>query len=223
MNITEYADAEMMSIALVGRIASDLRTALSNRDRALLVVPGGETPGPIFDDLCGARVEWDRVDVLLSDERWRPEAHIRSNTRLVRERLLVDGAAAANYLPMYARTETPEEAVDELAAAIEPCLPISVMLLGMGEDMHTASLFRGADNFERALDRDAPILLPMRLDGEPEPRVTLAAHVLDGAMRKHLVITGDAKRKALEKARTMSPYDAPVAAVMDDLEVHWAP
>ena len=223
MNVVEYADAEMMAMALADKLASDLRAALQQQDRVLLVVPGGETPGPVFDDLCAVDIAWDRVDVLLSDERWRPEEHIRSNTRLVRQRLLVDKAAAARQLHMYARTEAPEEAVADLAAALQPSLPISVLLLGMGTDGHTASLFRQADNLALALTRDAPVLVPMRVPDEPEPRVTLAAHVLNGAMSKHLVITGDVKRAALDRARGMAPAEMPIAAVLNDMTVHWAP
>lgn len=223
MNIIDYPDAEMLAIGLADTLASALRTALANADRVLFVVPGGTTPGPIFDALCDTSLDWDRVDVLLSDERWRPEVHVRSNTRLIRERLLTGRAAAARYLPLYAKASQPEEVLAELEANISPVLPIDVCLLGMGEDMHTASLFPGADNLEAALERRAPILVPMRVDGAEEPRVTLSARVLNGAVAKHLVITGDKKRRAVERAQHTRAVDAPVAAVLDDMTVHWAP
>ncbi|QYX55238.1 6-phosphogluconolactonase [Roseovarius sp. SCSIO 43702] len=222
MNLIEHTDSEMMALAVANRLAGDLNTALETRDRALLVVPGGSTPGPIFDVLCAARLDWGRVVVTLSDERWRPEAHIRSNTRLIRERLLVERAAEAEFVPLYKRTETPEEAIEELAAGLEPHLPVSVLLLGMGADMHTASLFPKGDRIEEAMGRDAPILVPMRVEGEPEPRVTLSARVLNDAMCKHLVITGDAKRGALMRAQASSPLQAPIAAFLEDMDVHWA-
>jgi 6-phosphogluconolactonase len=223
MNIIDYPDAYMLAIGLADTLASALRTALANEDRVLFVVPGGTTPGPVFDALCDTSLDWDRVDVLLSDERWRPEVHVRSNTRLLRERLLTGRAAAARYLPLYAKAAEPEEVLAELESNISPALPIDVCLLGMGEDMHTASLFPGADNLETALERRAPILVPMRVDGAEEPRVTLSARVLNGAVAKHLVITGDKKRRAVERARHMRPEEAPVAAVLDDMTVHWAP
>ncbi|MEQ8901898.1 MAG: 6-phosphogluconolactonase [Roseovarius sp.] len=223
MNIIDYPDAEMLAIGLADELASALRTALANEERVLFVVPGGTTPGPVFDALCETGLDWDRVDVLLSDERWRPEVHVRSNTRLIRERLLTGRAAAARYLPLYAKAQDPEEVLAELEANISPALPIDVCLLGMGEDMHTASLFPGADNLEAALERRAPILVPMRVDGEEEPRVTLSARVLNGAVAKHLVITGDKKRRAVERAQHTRPVEAPVAAVLDDMTVHWAP
>ena len=223
MNIIDYPDAEMLAIGLADELASALRTALANEERVLFVVPGGTTPGPIFDALCETSLDWDRVDVLLSDERWRPEVHVRSNTRLIRERLLTGRAAAARYLPLYAKAAEPEEVLAELEANISPVLPIDVCLLGMGEDMHIASLFPGADNLEDALARRAPILVPMRVDGAEEPRVTLSARVLNGAVAKHLVITGDKKRRAVERAQHMRAIEAPVAAVLDDMTVHWAP
>lgn len=223
MSFVEYADSEMLAIAVANELAGELKAALDHQERAVFVVPGGTTPGPIFDDLCDADLDWSRVDVLLSDERWLPEAHIRSNTRLIRERLLTGRAAKARYLSLYARAETPEAVLAELEANIAPNLPIAVCLLGMGADMHTASIFPGADKLEEALAPRAPILVPMRAPNVPEVRVTLSAHVLDEALCKHIVITGDQKRAAIERARYMRPVDAPIAAVLSGATVHWAP
>ncbi|MGR3545614.1 MAG: 6-phosphogluconolactonase [Roseovarius sp.] len=223
MTFVDYADDEMLAMGLVDVLSSDLRNALRSRDRVLFVVPGGTTPGPIFDGLCGLDLDWHRVDILLSDERWRPEVHLRSNTRLLRERLLRDRAAAARYLPLYAKSPEPEAVLAELETNIAPALPIDVCLLGMGADMHTASLFPGADRLTDALAEDAPILVPMRAPGLEEPRVTLSARLLDGALCKHIVITGAQKRAALERAQHMRPLEAPIAAVLAGATVHWCP
>lgn len=222
MNFIEYADREMLALDLAGQLAGDLTLALEHEDRVLLVVPGGETPGPVFDNLCAADLDWARVDVLLSDERWLPEVHVRSNTRMLRQRLLVNRAAKARYLPLYAKAKTPEEVLPELEANITPRLPIAVLLLGMGVDMHTASLIPGADRLEDALEDHAPVLMPMRGGGAPEPRVTLSARVLDAALAKHLIITGQQKRAAFERAQAMTRMQAPVVAVLDEMQVHWA-
>jgi 6-phosphogluconolactonase len=139
----------------------------------------------------------------------------------LRQRLLVNRAAAANYVPLYAPTETPEESMDLLAKGIQPVLPLSVLILGMGADMHTASLFPGADKLAEAMADESPVLLPMRAPGAPEPRITLSARVLQGALKTHIVIIGAEKRAALEKARTLDPMEAPVAAVLDNAEIHW--
>lgn len=222
MNLIEYPDSEMMMIDLAQTLVGELNTCLMKHEWASFAVPGGTTPGPIFDVMCAANLDWDRVHVMLTDERWVPEDSPRSNTRLLRERLLVDRAAAAQYVPLYADAETPEEALDGLSEGIARELPISVMLLGMGADMHTASLFPGADRLADGLAEDAPCLLPMRADGAPEPRITLTAPVLKGAMSRHLVIIGADKRAALERAKNMSPLEAPVAAILPGTTVHWA-
>lgn len=223
MNLVEYADSEMMMINLANQIAGEIGTCLRQHDRASLAVPGGTTPGPIFDALCDADLDWPRVHVLLTDERWVPEDHARSNTRLIRQRLLVERAAEAVYVPLYRDTPLPEDALDELTEAILPELPISVLLLGMGADMHTASLFPGADRLDEALRKDAPPVMPMRAPGAPEARITLTAPVLTGAMSIHVLITGADKRAAIETARKLTPEEAPIALVLRDATVHWAP
>jgi len=108
MELVTYADSEMMMIEIAQRLAGELRQALQASEQASIAVPGGTTPGPIFDSLCAADLDWDRVSVMLTDERWVAEESPRSNTRLLRQRLLVNKAAAARYLPLYAPTPMPE-------------------------------------------------------------------------------------------------------------------
>ncbi len=221
MKLVEYPDAEMMMMELADTLAGEIKTALLMHDRVSLAVPGGTTPGPIFDSLCGVDLDWANVHVMLTDERWVPESSERSNTRLLRERLLTNHAAAATYIPLYADAETPEEKLPELAAVVKDELPISVMLLGMGADMHTASIFPGADQLDLALHGD-DLLVAMRAPGAPEPRITLSAKVLKSAMNRHIVIVGGEKRDALERARHLPPEQAPVAAILNGTTVHWA-
>lgn len=223
MNFMDYPDDELMAVHLANTLAGELTAALEHKERVLFVVPGGTTPGPVFDSLCDADLDWARVDVLPSDERWLPEVHVRSNSRLIRERLLTGRAAKANFLPLYRKSEAPEPVLEEMEDGISPALPINVCLLGMGTDMHTASLFPGADNLEKALDRYAPVLVPMRAPDVPEPRVTLSARVLRDALALHVVITGQAKKAALDRARSLEWAKAPVAAVLEEATVHWAP
>ncbi len=221
MKLIEYPDAEMMMMDLADTLASELKNCLLVHEHASFAVPGGTTPGPIFDSLCAVDLDWSRVHVMLTDERWVPETSERSNTRLLRERLLIERAAGAKYVPLYAEADTPEEKLDELADALTPELPISVLLLGMGADMHTASIFPGADQLEHALHGNDR-LVAMRAPGAPEPRITLSAKVLKAAMSRHIVIVGGEKRAALERARQLPPEEAPVAAVLNGSIVHWA-
>ncbi len=223
MNLIEYPDQDMMMLTLADLLASELVMALEHAERARMAVPGGTTPGPIFDALCAADLEWARVDVMLTDERWVPETHPRSNSALLRQRLLTSRAAKANLIPLYQPAETPEQVVDQLSAGVEACLPLDIALLGMGADMHTASLFPGSEQLRGALSSDAPAVLPVSLQDDPEQRITLSARALNSAVNKHLIITGAAKRDAL--ARAMDAEDAleaPIKAVLGAITVHWA-
>ncbi|WP_089231993.1 6-phosphogluconolactonase [Tropicimonas sediminicola] len=222
MKFIEYPDRDLMMINLADRLSSELKNTLLTQDRATLCVPGGTTPGPAFDSLSASKLDWSRVTVLLGDERWVPEDHPRSNTRLVRKRLLVNQAASARLQSLYMDAPTPEDALEELGQQVEAVLPITVLLLGMGGDMHTASLFPGADRLEEALSDDAPPVMALRAEAAGEPRMTLTAPVLQGALSTHILITGPEKRAALEKARSLSPREAPVKAVLGDATVHWA-
>ena len=222
MRLEVYPDRDLMMLRLADIIAGQLGDFLRRDGKATLSVPGGTTPGPIFDTLSGVDLDWANVAVVLTDERWVPESSERSNTRLVRQRLIRGRAAQARLVPLYAPAETPEEILTALEDGLRPHLPISVLLLGMGADMHTASLFPGADRLEEALSPNAPLLLPMRAEAAGEPRVTLTAPVLKGAFHTHILITGAEKRAALERARTLSPVEAPVRAVLDTATVHWA-
>lgn len=223
MKFSEYPDRDMLAIDVATAIAGDLEMHLLHHDAAALAVAGGTSPAPIFDDLCAADLDWSRVHVMATDERWVPMESDRSNARLIRERLLTDRAAAAHFLPFHIPAREPEEVLAEVETQIIPNLPLSVVLLGMGEDMHTASLFPGVAGLEQALAANAPILSVLRPDSQPEPRVSLSAPVLDGALSKHLVIYGEAKRKALDKALSLPPEQAPIQAVLTEITVHWAP
>ncbi|WP_037315808.1 6-phosphogluconolactonase [Ruegeria halocynthiae] len=222
MNIQEYADRDMLAIDVANEIAGDLESALLHHDMVSLAVPGGTTPGPIFDGLCAADLEWDRVRVLPTDERCVPGDHDRSNERLIRERLLTSRASVAQYIPLYAPGKDPDEVLPEIESLINPVLPLSVLVLGMGEDMHTASLFPGMQGLAAALDTRAPTLAVARPEVQPEARITLTAPVLDGALSKHLIVYGAAKRDALNRAMSLPPEEAPIAAVLSGMTVHWA-
>ena len=218
----EYKDREELISSVAKILAFDLIASIKDRDNIMFSVPGGSTPGPIFDKLCEFDLDWKRVSIILNDERWVPESNERSNTKLLRERLLIKKATLATYMSMYSDTTTPELGIPRLKERIEPILPISVLLFGMGTDMHTASLFPGGDNLEEALSNNAPTLLPMRAAGATEARMTLTARVLNSSRFKHLVIFGEDKRIAFEKAIDLPNSIAPISAILPGAIVHWA-
>ena len=212
----------MLFLTLANQLAEALKTTLLHNETASLAVSGGTSPGPVFDALCAAELDWTRVRICPTDERWVPEDHPRSNAQMIRARLLQGRAADAEFLPLYAPAEQPEEVLPDLEAQIAPQLPLSAIMLGMGADMHVASLFPGAPGLADGLAPDAPALVAQRPEPQPETRISLSARAIGGAMSKHLLILGQDKREALEQATTLPPERAPVNAVLLGTTVHWA-
>lgn len=222
MEFLEYPDRDMAAMRIADMLAGKLRELLSHQEKVSFAVPGGSTPGPIFDVLSAADLDWARVTIMLTDERWVTPDSPRSNAGLISTRLLQGHAAAASFQPFYKAGKTVEEAAGDLSQEIAALLPLSVILLGMGEDMHTASLFPGAQGLEAALSEDAPALCAIETETQPEPRITLSALALNQAIEKHLVIFGESKRTAFEKAMTQPAHVAPIRAVIPGGIVHWA-
>ncbi len=220
MEIIEYSTraalAEGVSAALAAALTQDLNTT----GRSALAVAGGTTPAPIFDLLSQEQLDWANVEVMASDERWVPTGNERSNAKLIRAHLLQGPAANAGFIPFYQEGLTPEQGAAHLSARLQN--GPSVILLGMGEDMHTASLFPATEGLEAGLAADAPACVVMRPDSQPEARISLSARLINAAGAKHLAIFGEGKRDALQRAATISPEKAPISAVLPNLKVHWA-
>lgn len=226
-NLTQYTTREILMQSLADTVAEQLRLAIETNGKATLAVPGGTTPGPFLTLLSNADLNWSKISVMLTDERFVPETSDRSNTRLLRETLFQNGAAAANMVPFYKPANTPEDVLSDLVGAIKNALPLDVCVLGMGGDMHTASLFPEADRLAEGLDQTSDlILLPMRAPGAEEPRLTLTAPVLRAAKNIHILITGSAKMDALKSAQTDGPTEeAPIRTVLsapNPVTIHYA-
>lgn len=226
LTVREYPDRAALFACLATVVGSELRAAVLRNNSATLAVPGGTTPAPFFKHLRQLELPWHQTHVLLTDERFVPESSDRSNTRLLREHLLQDRAAHANLVPLYRAADQAEDVLDSLTQELRKVLPLDVCVLGMGADMHTASLFPGADLLTQALSANAPPLLPMRAPGAPEPRLTLTAPVLQQAAHVHLLITGPQKKHALEEALKDGPVaQAPVRIILKrkgPITVHYA-
>ncbi|MGH8061732.1 MAG: 6-phosphogluconolactonase, partial [Pseudoxanthomonas sp.] len=185
-------------------VANDLRAALATRGVASLALSGGNTPKRFLQALSLQSLPWKNVVATLVDERWVPESNERSNARLMRENLLHGLAGEARFLPLYRDTPEPEQAL----AAIERELaalpsPFDAVVLGMGNDGHTASFFPGGDQLADALDPATTArVLPMHAPDAGEPRITLTLPPILAARHLYLHIEGAAKMHVLEDAMT---------------------
>ncbi len=182
--------------------AERLRDAIEARGAALLVVSGGTTPIRYFHALSSQPIDWSRVAVTLADERRVPDDDPRSNARLVRDALLRDLASRAQFSPLAdSRLDEDRELAAANARIVTLPSPADLVVLGMGEDGHTASWFPGADGLAEAIDPGARALVaPIRAPGAAEPRLTLTGRVILRARAIALHIEGEAKSATLAKA-----------------------
>ena len=154
-----FADRETLDQALAANVAARLQQGIAARGAAHLVVSGGSTPIKLFSMLADADIEWGRVVVLLADERWVPVDHEDSNERLVREMLLTGKAKSAQFLSLL---PTPDDEITNIAglSTMLGSLPrFDVVILGMGEDAHTASLFPCATALRAGLTTEQGALI----------------------------------------------------------------
>jgi 6-phosphogluconolactonase len=213
--------AEQLAEAVFQALNDDLE----HQENALLVVSGGSTPVPFFKALAAKPLPWERVEITLADERWVDEQSDDSNAKLVREHLLQGAASAAHFEPLTSDAGTPEEGVSDVSErALSLSWPASVVILGMGGDGHTASLFPDSLELGLALATEEP-LVAVRTPSQPQPRITFSADRLHQARRHILHITGDDKRAVLAKALSGDDMrQLPIRAFLScPLAIYWAP
>ena len=190
------AAAELLSSLLRGALANNLKT------QASLVVSGGSTPGPCFDQLSTEALDWSRVTILPSDERWISGDHPDSNERLIRDRLLKGRASRAGILPFHRdgieAGQAPASIEQDLQGLAQP---FSVSLLGMGEDGHFASLFPDFPGLPEALDPHGKArCITVQTAGSPYLRISLTLSALLNSEAIVLLIFGEKKRAVFEAA-----------------------
>lgn len=222
-----FANRSEASFAAAEFIAERLRERLAAADSAALIVSGGSTPVRCFERLAAASLQWQRVLVLMSDERWVPADSDDSNEKLVRTHLLQRHAAAAALLPVYAAGRTPGERCAELGAELaNVARPHACALLGMGSDGHFASLFPDATNLAGGLDLDvAPAYIPVSTAASPHLRVSMTLSTVLASNAVVLLIFGGDKRDVYEAAAA-GETDYPVTALLRQqrlpVQVFWA-
>ena len=195
-----FADRGSLDQALATHVASRLQQGIAERGTAHLVVSGGSTPIKLFSILADADIEWDRVVVLLADERWVPVDHEDSNERLVRETLLIGKAKSAQFLSLL---PTPDDEITNIAglSTLLGSLPrFDVVLLGMGEDAHTASLFPCAAGLREGFTTAQGALIT-RPRNAPHQRVSMSKRRLQATEQGVIHIVGEKKKAVLEQAR----------------------
>jgi 6-phosphogluconolactonase len=200
------ADPDQLACLAAERMASLLDLALDQRDRAQIALSGGSTPAAAYRQLSQQHLPWSRVDVVLGDERWVPRSDPASNARMLEETLLAGPAQAAHFHAVPTELESPaatavafEQFVRQLCPGDPPVF--DVMLLGLGDDGHTASLFPGTP--ATAVRHQAVTIGT----GKGLERITLTAPVLSASRQVIFLVSGAAKGQALR--RLLDPSESP--------------
>lgn len=222
--------------ALAARVATQLHAAcieaIAARGRAVLALAGGRTPLPLYQRLAACALPWSQVTLLATDERCVPHDHPACNWREITAAFAA--ASGVRSEPLTAPDGDPQRSQTIARAALARYPePFAAVVLGMGLDAHTASLFPGAPQLDVALD-PASTLAACRIDPQPlpaeapYPRITLTAARLLRTHALHLVITGAHKRDVLQRAiASADPQWHPVAAFLHApharVDLHWSP
>lgn len=233
MKIFKFPTREAMVAALAKKYITSLRRAIELRGHASWAVSGGSTPLPLLEAMSAVDMPWSKVNVALVDERWVPATHERSNTAFVRRHLLKGNAREAVYIPIRddaAAGNCSADFANEHYAKIP--LPFDRILLGMGGDGHTASLFPGADGLEEAMAVDSDLICAditakrSDITGDELERVTLTAAEICRAATIDLMITGEDKMRVFKEAMIVEnnyPIGRLMRMVPEKFEIYWAP
>jgi 6-phosphogluconolactonase len=228
--LQRFADLDTLSRELATQIAASLTAAIGARGLASLVVSGGRSPVRLFEILRTRALEWNRVRIALADERWVSPEDAASNEHLVRDVLLKDHAAAARFQGLKNGAPTPDlGAVSAWETFARVPRPFDSVILGMGDDGHTASLIPGSPNLPGALNRSAAAgCVGMWSPAPPHPRLSLNLTALLDSRRVVVLITGESKSRTYAAACEPGPVeDMPVRAVLRQsrtpVDVMWSP
>ncbi|WP_111976403.1 6-phosphogluconolactonase [Algibacillus agarilyticus] len=215
MNLVEYKDTNELNPAFAERVAGILADAIATKGAASLVVSGGSTPLPFFKALSQIDLAWEKVTVTLADERWVEEDHKDSNTALVKNNLLQNKAAVATF----AAIKTPEASAFGSEASVTASLaglpqPLDVLILGMGEDGHTASLFPCSEQIKQCFESEE-LVIAVQPTTAPHERMSLTLKSLLNANQIFLHIVGASKKTVLDKALASDDkFEMPIRAIL---------
>jgi len=227
----EYDTSDEMADAVASDVWFIVGQAIEARGDALIALPGGTSPSPIFERLAKVKLNWRRVTIVPTDDRLVAVDSPLSNAAALARHFLPLGARV---VPLAAEAAADRHAAGTAADARLAALhwPPDLVWLGVGTDGHTASIFPGPD-YAAALDapkgRRAVGVLPDPLPSEaPVARVTLTRSAIASARTLMLTVTGDEKRKLLERAvaegdASTYPIGRVLAAADLAIDIHWSP
>lgn len=225
-----FGDKETLFSALKTHIEQTLHHALETQARASIAVSGGSTPAPLYQALAQSPLDWQRTDITLTDERFVPRDHADSNEAMLRRTLLSGAVCDANFIPLTHESKSAEQAAQISSDALgQMQLPMDLVILGMGNDMHTASLFPDAPELAGALSpAQDQRCLALHPASSEHARLSMSLNTLLNSREIVLLITGQDKQETLQQALKCDTIEkAPIAAILLQskvpVHIYWSP
>ena len=228
MNMVEFENTSALDIELAEKVAALLAADIQARGKASLVVSGGRTPMGFFHLLSQQLLDWSSVTVTLADERWVDADHQDSNEKLVRENLLINEAHQAQFISLKSAAENAVDAESECEQALASAGQFTVVILGMGDDGHTASLFPGTEALALGLDMNSGrTAIAVTPTAAPHQRMSMTLPRLLNAGQVIIHISGSSKQDVLLAAQNGdNAVELPIRAILGQqvapLSVYWA-
>ncbi|MFJ4350876.1 6-phosphogluconolactonase [Pseudomonas sp. NPDC089428] len=226
VQVHDLADARTLAATLARDVAERLRAAIAAKGQACVVLSGGRSPVPFLEQLAGEQLDWTKITVSLADERWVPVEHADSNAGLLARHLFKGPAAKARFVGLYQQAENLDAAAAITDQALAELPPIDVLVLGMGDDGHTASLFPDSPNLVEGLDPSSKRrCLPMLAPSVPHQRLSMTRPLLASAAFIALSVQGPGKLATLRAALAGNDLsEMPIRAFLHDpLDIYWCP
>lgn len=226
-SIQTFDSKQILNIEFAECIANLLEQAIKAKGSASLAVSGGSTPKPLFGELSLKKIDWSKVTITLVDDRWLAPDHQDSNEKLVREHLMVNDAASARFVGLVNHLDDPFESELAIAKDLDAIGDIDVLILGMGTDGHTASLFPCSKQIQQGLELDrTPSVIAVEPTTASYQRISLTLSKILSAKKVYLHLVGDEKLTTFNDIiKNYSHLEKPIKAVCEQTEVDvmWAP
>ena len=220
-------NSESLAVDLSQSIGEILTEAIKKRGRASIAVSGGSTPIPLFKEFSLLNINWKKVDLTLVDDRWVDPKNADSNELLVRTHLIKNKASKVNFIPLKNDSNTAKDGQKNSEETLKNItLPFDVIVLGMGSDGHTASLFPCSDELPEGMNlNNLNCLISTSPKTAPYERLSLTAKVIIDAKNVFLHLNGSSKLHTLESAMEYKDSSKmPIYTFLENgLSIFWSP
>ena len=217
-SVKTFASNEQLSEQLCQRVSAQLSDAIAARGHAYLVVSGGNTPKPLFEKLSQTDIDWKHVTIMLADERWVLPDSNDSNDKLIKTVLLKNKAAKAHYISLYTGHEKAQNAAPVLSEQLNELPEFDVIILGMGDDGHTASLFPDCAELQQGLTASDAVIATQPTKA-PYARVSLTKSRIMNSRNIYLHFCGENKLQVFKQVEDSGKAILPIGEFLHQQQV----